>query len=336
MIFGHAGSGVFATEFGVTGAGRSLEVQIMIVGYAHPDYASALEEVGQPRRLPLCEGWILEREIPGTSYRDAMGCYPLFACQDWSGLKEDLDALGTDLITLAMVPDPFGDYELADLERCFDFVRPFKKHIVVDLTRTRDEVVSKHHRKIARRALRKLEVERCESPESYRDEWVRLYGCLVEKHAVRGIAAFSRESLCRQLDVPGASLFIATHKQRVVGAALAYQQGDVVDAHLTAFDETGYELSAAYALKWRQMDYYADKARWFNLAGVPGTHNARGEGLRRFKQGWSPETRMAYFCGRVFHRNTYDALAQARGISADGYFPAYRAEEFSSSLIGRR
>jgi len=320
----------------VTGAGRSLEVQIMIVGYAHPDYAGALEEVGQPRRLPLCEGWILEREIPGTSYRDAMGCYPLFACQDWSGLKGDLDALGQDLVSLVMVPDPLGDYELIDLEGCLDFVRPFKEHIVVDLRQPPDQVVSKHHRKIARRALRKLEIERCESPQEYREDWVRLYGCLVERHAVRGVTAFSRASLCRQLGVPGASLFVAIHKHRVVGAALSYQRGDVVNGHLSAFDEMGYELSAAYALKWRQVEYYAGKARWFNLTGVPGRNDAGAEGLRRFKEGWSPERRMAYLCGRVFDRKVYDTLTRARGISADGYFPAYRAEEFSSSLMGRR
>ena len=103
----------------------------------------------------------------------------------------------------------------------------------------------------------------------------------------------------------------------------------MVYAQLTAFDETGYELSAAYALKWRQIDYYADKARWFNLAGVPGTNDAGGEGLRCFKQGWSVETRTVYFCGRVFDRKAYDALTEVKGVSADDYFPAYRAGEFS-------
>ncbi|UCD51578.1 MAG: GNAT family N-acetyltransferase [Phycisphaerales bacterium] len=301
----------------------------MIAGYAHPDYAHALQEIGRPRRLARCKGWILEREIPGTSYRDAMGCYPVFVCQEWSALREDLDALGAGLVSLAMVPDPFGDYELSDLENCFDMARPFKDHVVVDLDRPWGEVVSKHHRKIARRALRQLEVQRCASPQEYQDDWIRLHGCLVSRHAIRGIAAFSRDSLCRQLAVPGASLFVAVHGGKVVGGALAYQQGDVVSAHLTAFDETGYELSAAYALKWRQLEYYADKARWFNLAGVPGVDDKGGGGLRRFKQGWSPETRTAYFCGRVFDGPAYEALSRARKGATDGYFPAYRAGEFS-------
>jgi len=298
-------------------------------GYAHPDYARALAEVGRPHRLPRCDGWLLERDIPGTPYRDAMGCYPIFACQSWSGLQEDLDALGRDLVSVAMVPDPFGTYELSDLQRCFDVAKPFKDHVVVDLSRPRDEVVSRHHRKIARRALRKLEIERCASPREYQDDWVRLYGCLVSRRAVRGIAAFSRNSLCRQLEVPGASFFIARYRNRIVGGALAYQRGDVVYAHLTAFDETGYALSAAYALKCRQLEYYADKARWFSMGGVPGVSDEGEQGLRQFKRGWSPDTRTAYFCGRVLNRDVYDSLSRAGKYSGDGYFPSYRAGEFS-------
>ena len=53
-------------------------------GYMHLGYAESLVEFGTPRELPRSGGWVLERQIPGFSYRDAMGCYPLFACQDWS------------------------------------------------------------------------------------------------------------------------------------------------------------------------------------------------------------------------------------------------------------
>jgi hypothetical protein len=59
-------------------------------GYMHPNYAHSLREFGEPRELPGSGGWILERIIPGTPYRDAMGCYPLFACNDWSKLANDL------------------------------------------------------------------------------------------------------------------------------------------------------------------------------------------------------------------------------------------------------
>ena len=62
-------------------------------GYAHPAYAHSLAEFGSPRPLPRSGGWLLERPIPGSPYRDAMGCYPLFAAQDWSRLYSDLDEI---------------------------------------------------------------------------------------------------------------------------------------------------------------------------------------------------------------------------------------------------
>ncbi len=153
---------------------------------------------------------------------------------------------------------------------------------------------------------------------------------LVEKHEVRGILAFSRESFGRQFQVPGASLFTATYKGRLVGAALSYQQGDVVYAHLASFSEVGYDLSAAYGLKWVQLDYYRDKARWFDLGGVPGTGGAdSGDGgLRQFKRGWSPETKMVYLCGCIFDPQKYAALFQESGAAHQDYFPAYRTGEF--------
>ncbi|UCD49842.1 MAG: hypothetical protein JSW27_20220, partial [Phycisphaerales bacterium] len=118
----------------------------MVTGHAHPSYAEALAEFGRPRELPRCGGWVLERSIPGSSHRDAMGCYPLFGCQDWSGLREDVDALDGELVSLSMVLDPFGGYELAELERTFDFVRPFKEHVVIGLQGLWETQISRHHR----------------------------------------------------------------------------------------------------------------------------------------------------------------------------------------------
>ena len=54
------------------------------LGYLHPMYAQSLIEYGTPLELPFSKGWILKRSIPGTNQFDGMGCYPIFACQDWS------------------------------------------------------------------------------------------------------------------------------------------------------------------------------------------------------------------------------------------------------------
>jgi hypothetical protein len=83
-------------------------------GYLHPRYADSLSEFGTPRELPRCQGWILERLIPGTPDRDAMGYYPLFARQDWSKLHLDLNEMETgELVSLSLVADPFRAFSTA-------------------------------------------------------------------------------------------------------------------------------------------------------------------------------------------------------------------------------
>jgi len=317
------------TEMTAPATASHSEVQeAVLTGHAHPDYARAFGEFGTPRELPRCGGWVLEREISGTEYRDAMGCYPLFACQNWSHLKEDLDALGKDLVSVAMVPDPLSAYDLSDLEAAFDFVKPFKEHVVIDLTGPWQSAVTRHHRLEVRRAFKVIEVKRCANSQDYLDDWVRLYGHLVDRHGITGLRAFSRRSLSLQLDVPGASFLVAIHQDVVVGALLLYRYGDVAYVHLTAVDDVGYRLGASYALWWTAMEYCADKTHWFNLSGVPGVDEKGGEGLRWFKQGWSRETRTSYFCGRIFDSEAYDLLTRTKGASPEPYFPSYRAGEF--------
>lgn len=300
----------------------------MVDGYAHPDYARALKEYGTPRELPRCGGWVLQRPIPHTEAVDAMGCYPLFCCRDWSGLGADLDEIGDDLVSVTLVVDPFGDYRLEELKACFDMVKVFKQHVVIDLTMPRDQVVSKHHRRRARKALETLVVERCESPLDHLDIWVALYDRLIEKHHISGITAFSRESFAAQFEVPGLSFFRAHIEGNTVGAALRYQCGDVVYAHLAAFSDIGYQLGASYALTWFALDYYSDKARWFDLGGIPGLGNTRHAGLWSYKRGWSRETRPVYICGRILDHRRYETMARANHVPNDGYFPAYRWGEF--------
>jgi len=301
----------------------------MVTGHAHPSYAEAFAEFGRPRELSQCGGWVLERDVPGTSYRDAMGCYPLFACRDWAGLKEDVDALTGDLVSLAMVPDPFGAYQIEDLERTFDFVQPFKEHVVVDLSDSWEKRIIRHHRRKCKRAFGEMEVKRCTDPQEYLDDWVVLYDHLIGKHEIKDMRTFSRFSLSRQLDIPGASFFVALREGHVIGGLLTYERGDVACAQLTACDDEGYELGASYALHLVAMRHYAGRLRWFNLTGVPGLDDKGGGGLRWFKGGWSGQVRQTHFCGRILNRRVYDTLAAAHGVSADGYFPAYRAGEFS-------
>ncbi len=307
----------------------SREVEA-VTGYVHPGYADSLAEFGAPRYLPESKGWVLERQIPTSSYRDAIGCYPLFACQNWSRLHNDLDRLGEELVSLALVADPFGEYDEAYLHRCFkDVVLPFKEHFVVDLGRPMSTFVRAHHRRYARKALQNIRVERCYDATRFVDEWSDLYSTLIERHGISGIPAFSRSSFAKQLAVPGIVTFRATHEGNGVGMTLWYVLDNVGYYHLGAYSGTGYELRASFALFWRAIEYFAAKGlRWLNLGAGAGLRSDDSDGLSRFKRGWSTGTRTAYFCGSIFDHVKYSELVKARGVFATDYFPAYRKGGF--------
>jgi len=302
---------------------------VTLAGYLHPGYAESLGEFGRPRALPRAGGVVLERAIPASSDRDAMGCYPLLCCADWDGLPDDLRDL-EDLVSLVCVVDPFARCDRAALARWFDVVVDFKPHYVTDLAGPIEAIVSRSHRATVRRALRRVAVERCDDPARHAGEWLALHECLVRRHRITGIRAFSPAALTRQLALPGMVMFRAMVSDgETVGMDLWYVQGDVAYGHLAAFNARGYELRASYATKWEVLRYFHGRVRWLELSGGAGGAPGDDGGLVAFKRGWATGTRMAHLCGKVLDRRRYDALCAARGAGDTRYFPAYRAGELA-------
>lgn len=303
------------------------------VAYASPFYARSLAEFGDPLPLPECGGWLLERAVPGSSRRDAMGCYPLFSCCDWTKLDDDLDRAGKQLVTVALVVDPFSPLARNELETCFDRVIPFKEHFIVDLDLPSERHVTRHHRYYARKSLNTAKVHAVTDPARHLDEWVGLYANLIARHQLRGIKAFSRESFRRQLEVPGLVMFTAVQEERTIGAQLWYIQGNVAYSHLTAVNDEGYGCRATYGIYWTAIETFkqcfAGKVRWLDLGAGAGLGCGQNDGLAEFKRGWSSGTRPAFFCGRIFDPPTYAELSRAVLADPAGYFPAYRQGEFA-------
>lgn len=303
----------------------------MMTGYADRMYAYSLSEFGTPREFPRSGSWVLERPIADTGCFDAMGCYPLFSCRDWSQLQADLEAAPGNLVSLSLVTDPFGAYTQEYLQKCFDVVIPFKEHFIYDLHQPPDQAVHSHHRYYARRSLSKVSVELCANPLAFLDDWIKLYHTLTEKYQLKGIKAFSSASFAKQLITPGIVAFRAVAEDEIVGGHLWYVQGNVAYSHLTAFSARGYELMASYALYWFALQYFTNSVRWLNIGAGAGVAANRNDGLMRFKRGWSTSTRLAYFCGRIFDRPQYDRIVSYQGAPATSYFPAYRAGELAST-----
>lgn len=300
-------------------------------GYSHPAYAASLSEFGNPRPLVHSGGWVLDRSISNTSYHDAMGCYPLFACTNWSKLHLDLDELTNELVSVAVVADPFGEYDVAYLRECFsDRVVPFKEHLVTDLSGSPESFVNKSHRTKARKALEELNVELCNDPLLVADEWNGLYANLIKRHGIQGLTAFSAASFKLQLAVPGLSMFRATHRGETVGITLWFADRGIAYYHLGAYSDKGYDLQASFALFWRVIEHFSSQGlRWLNLgagAGIAG--NDPNDGLTRFKRGWATDTRTAYFCGKILDQRKYDEIVKLKMIAGSEYFPAYRKGEF--------
>lgn len=304
-------------------SGHSDYDRAVIAGYRHPGYAAALSEFGSPVRLECSGGSLLVRTIPRTSDRDAMGPYPLFACERWSRLAADLEGLAGKLVSVSLVTDPFGNWTVEELDRAFpDCRRPFKEHFVVELAADPLKRVSAHHQRFATRGQRKVIVEHMAAPADLLDDWTTLYGQLVRRHQITGVAAFSRASFTRQLAVPGLIAFRACEAGNTVGAGLWYVDGDVAYWHLAAYSARGYKLDASYALLAAALEHFAGAGlTWASLGAGAGLQGDPSDGLSRFKAGWATDTRTAHLCGRILDHDRYGALNGA----PTAFFPAYRA-----------
>jgi hypothetical protein len=302
-----------------------------VPAYRLPEYATSLAEFGTPLPLSLCNGWLLKRPILDTPWHDAMGCYPIFGCGDWNHLGDDLDQLTEQLVAVSLVADPFGNHTENLLSRCFDDVRAFKRHFIVDLRQPLRGVVTRHHQKCADRALSRIAVDLCRSPYECLDDWLKLFDGVVKRYDLAGIKAFSRVAFAQQLSLPGVVMFRATLNEDLVAAQLWFVDKTTAYSHLVASNQQGYDSLAAFGLHWFALSCFTDAGlRWADLGGAAGggAVNERHDGLARFKRGWASGTRIAYFCKRVLNRSRYDAIVKRAGIEETEYFPAYRRGEF--------
>jgi hypothetical protein len=276
-------------------------------------------------------GWIIEREIRGTERHDGMGCYPLFLCRDWAHLEADLDDLEGELVSLTVVTDPFGSYDVPLLRRCFrDMVSEFKQHYVIDLRADPESFIATHHRRNASRALRTVEIEHCAEPPRFLEEWSALYDEVIGRHQIRGVAAFTRRAFAEQLRVPGVVLYRAAVGGHALAMTLWYVSDGIGYYHLGAGTQQGYDQRAFFGMFWTAIaDFAARGVRWLDLGGAAGIRAQSDDGLARFKRGWATGTRTAYLCGRILHPAAYEEITRARAPESSSYFPAYRMGEFA-------
>jgi Acetyltransferase (GNAT) domain len=308
-----------------------------MTGYLHPIYAETLSDFGRSQLLQHSGGHLLVRKIPNTNIEDAMGCYPLFCCDDWKGLSEDLEALRDQIVSVALVTDPFGNSDVEDLRRSFpDKMFHFKDHFVVDFNVDCSTKISSNHRRNLDKAMREVAVEHCEPESSVLEDWVSLYDVLIQRHQIKGLTAFSRGAFEKLFKVPGLVAFRSVHQGETVGMTLWLTHGNISYYHLGAYSERGYELGASFPIFQAAIEYFRSQGlRGLNLGAGAGIGMKQQDGLSRFKQGWANATRPVYFCGRIFDQDRYSQIMSEKGLSANEYFPAYRLGEFQSHEVNK-
>lgn len=300
-----------------------------MTGYLHADYAASLSEFGMPIQLAESGGWILKRSVPGQDSFDGMGPYPLFCCRSWDLLWKDLDQLQTDLISLSIVADPLKSLPQKNLESIFpDLVKPFKTHYIVNTENKLTDFISSHHKRYSKKSFNHTTIQKCEQPIDYLEDWINLYQELIDLHGISGIRKFSRKTFERQMTIPGLSVFRAVADSDTVAMSLWFEQVDCAYFHLSASNKLGYEYWASFGMFWEALNYFQKRVHWIDLGGGAGLVDGDLDGLARFKQGWSNETRTAYLCGKIFDHERYNELAITLGKKESSYFPKYREGEF--------
>lgn len=259
------------------------------------------------------------RTIPGCVELDAAGLYPLspkLRTVTRDAVRAELRALGA--ISLVLVSDPASTPVPPD---CFDLVRPYKDHHVIEGRRTQPPY-SKHHRAELRRAERRCEAREIELADHLQD-FTRLYEVLIARHALgethRFEAAHFAHLAAHPEDFPA---FGAFAEGRLVSAHIWARHGRFAHSHLAASDAEGYEAGAAYAVNDVAIRTFAGSTL-INLGGV--ADGSAGDGLARFKAGFANATRRAYLCGLVADQEAYNRLsAPLAALGPSEYFPRYR------------
>lgn len=299
-----------------------------VPGYRSAAYAAALSGLGRPVPLGDTGGFLIERTIPGTPYRDLMGPYPLFCCGNWDALEPAIATLGAAYVTLTLVTDPFCPLPPERLAGLFPHVRPLHDHYLIDLAAP--PVLSRHHRRKLRQSDPAIRIEAAPADAGDLAAWTRLYSVLIARKGITDLRRFDEDSFRHQLSVPGTHIVTAWDGPELLGADIYYLDGDVAWAHLSAYAEAGYARSVSYPMMAHAIDHFRPLARWIGLGGAPAVSAAdTGGGIAHFKGGWTPVTRPSHLCGLILDPAAYAALCP--DDDAGDYFPAYRRLDFRRS-----
>ena len=124
------------------------------------EYAPCYARCKHILNLPHSIGGVLRQGIDALPYFDAVGCYSLLDCAKWKAFADGFTSLATNVVSMAIVADPFGDDTPEPRAQRFpDRAIPFKEHYVVNPARTWRMAISTHPRRNIRMVEKAVPVE---------------------------------------------------------------------------------------------------------------------------------------------------------------------------------
>ena len=119
--------------------------------YNKADYAGCFHDEADLIHLPNVDSWLVRRKINGSDLTDLINPYPIFKCQDFSRINEDIQFLSKSVedVSLTLRTDPFDEAVIDKFRSVFDYIKPFKKHYITNLITPWRELVSRRCKRYA-------------------------------------------------------------------------------------------------------------------------------------------------------------------------------------------
>ena len=294
-------------------------------GYGSQLYAKSFSEFGIVDATPLAGLQLIRRPLPGGHF-DLTGVYPFSSCRDWSMLPRDLDFMrATGAVSIVFASDPLADLEVGELLSSWPIHRASKSHFVIDMTQDWRGQSSKNTRWSARRGRELHTFEIVDASAQHSGCFWSLYRQSIAHHQMCGVQRLSAPIIAAQLEVPGALIAFARHRNELCGALISYQQGDNAYLHLMGLSAQAHSLHTSNGLIDATLEELeARGSRFASLGGGRGSGNDPEDGLFRFKRRWTTVRRTCWLCGVVLDRDAYRSLVTTTGLSQQPFFPSYR------------
>lgn len=272
-------------------------------------------------------GAVLSRPIPGTSLRDVLYPYPMFALLDEPQLLGALRALSAGgIVTATFVTDPL--HGIAPNPSEWNLARPWKDHLVVDNSIPGACSFSSKVRYYSNRASSKfgLRVEFVEEDRArFLGTWLDLWGCLVGRHDLRGLKALSPNYFKTLFELKEVLLAVLSDSEEIHSIHIWILDGDRCYSHLHASDDQAYSASGNYLLYSAALSWMRD--RGFRVC-LLGSSSGAGtdDGLFQFKKQFANSSAGNFLLGCITDGQAYGEMTGSTSY-AGGYFPAYREGE---------